>query len=162
MNIHALLAVRGWPAVLAWSLASIALFGGLYAANAQIAYDATRTEQRWGSSTTGSVIANSGNNDGITTALIRFTGKSGDEQDVTRIMSATATLGSPVRVWEDASGDVFVQGSATGNNYKMWHTVPGPSPTITYLIYLAIAAVIARLWFAIGESFGYLLTRHRI
>lgn len=162
MNIRTLLAVRGWPAVFAWSLASVALLGGLYAANVQIAYDATRTEQRWGSGTTGSVIANSGNNAGITTALIRFTGTSGGDQEITRIMPATATIGTPVQIWEDTLGEVFVQGSATGNRYKMWHTVPGPNPAVTYLIYLAIAAMIARCLFAVGESFGYLLTRHRI
>lgn len=161
MDIRYFLAVRGLSAVFAWTFALVPLLASVYFSNIQIEHDETRTNQRWGSGIVGSVIATSGDNAGITTALIRFPSKTGDERDIQRIMSATAVPGTTVKVWEDMTGDVFVQGSATGNNYKMWHTVPGPDPTITSLIYLVIAAVIALPLFAIGDLLGCLLTCHR-
>lgn len=162
MVIRYFLAVRGLSAVFALTFAGAPLLASVYFANAQIEYDAEQTNQRWGSSITGSVIANSGNNAGITTALVRFPSKTGNERDIKRIMPATAAPGTPVRIWEDTEGDVFVQGAATGNRYKMWHTVPGPNPTVTYLLYLVIAAVIALPMFVTGDLLGYLLTCHRI
>jgi len=157
-----LVAPRGILGVLAWSVAAIALAFGLVAAHEQYTHDDTAAHARWGEAISGLVVASSGNNGDITTALIQYTSpQTGTQEEVTRIMPVSYQLSTRPTVWEGVDGTVFVHDAASSSHFSRWETDPWPNPLWIYGLWLMVACIIAAPSFFVELLADYLLI-HRL